>query len=84
MIQQEISEFVNLFIEKHFYLNNANFLFKQSKTVWLSWLERLTSKQEMLSSKLIAVLFLAAIWYLAAKNKAAVSFELTISCLLKF
>ena len=36
----------------------------------------------MVSSNLIAVLFLAAIWYLAAKNNATVSFELTISCLL--
>ena len=36
----------------------------------------------MVSLNLTAVLFLAAIWYLAAKNNATVSFELTISCLL--
>ena len=35
----------------------------------------------MVSSDLTTVLFLAAIWYLAAKNNATVSFELTISCL---
>ena len=36
----------------------------------------------MLSLNLTAVLFLAAIWYLAAKNNATVRYELTISCLL--
>ena len=36
----------------------------------------------MVSSKFTATLFLAAIWYLAAKNNATVSFELTIYCLL--
>ena len=50
--------------------------------MWLSWLKRPSSKQEIVSSQLIAVLFLTAIWYLAAKNNATVSFELTISCLL--
>ena len=50
-----------------------------SKATWLSWLKRLCSKQKMVSSKLAATLFLAAIGYLAAKNKTAVSFELTIS-----
>ena len=82
MMHQVISEFVNLFVEKHFYLNNAIFSFNVSKAAWLSWLKRLSSKQEMVSSKLIEELFLAAIWYLAAKNNATVSFELTIFCLL--
>ena len=36
----------------------------------------------MVGLKHTAVSFLAAIWYLAAKNNATVSFELTISCLL--
>ena len=79
-MHQEISEFVNLFIEKHFYLKNANFLLKQSKAAWLSWLERLSSEQEIVSSKLIVALFLAAKYQMAAKNKTAMKFELTISC----
>ena len=81
-MQQEISEFVNLFIEKHFYLNNANFLLKQSKAAWLSWLERLSSGQDIVSSKLTVALFLAAKYQMAAKNRIAVRFELTITCLL--
>ena len=80
MMQQEISEFVNLFIEKHFYLKNANFLLKQSKAAWLSWLEHLSSEQEIVSSKLIVALFLAAKYQMIAKNKTAVRFKLTISC----
>ena len=81
-MHQVSSEFVNLFVEKHFYLNNVIFLYNVSKAAWLSWLKRLSSKQEMVSSKLTVALFLAAIWYLAAKNNATVGFELTISCLL--
>ena len=80
MMQQEISEFVNLFIEKHFYFKNANFLFKESKAAWLSWLERLSSEQEIVSSKLIVASFLAVKYRMIAKNKTAVRFELTISC----
>ena len=81
-MQQEISEFVNLFIEKHFYLKNANFLLKQSKAAWLSWLEHLSNEQEIVSSKLTVALFLAAKYQMAAKKNASVRFELTISCLL--
>ena len=81
-MHQEISEFVNLFIEKHFYLKNANFLLKQSKAAWLSWLKCLSSKQEIVSSNLTVALFLAAKYQMAAKNKTAVKFELAISCLL--
>ena len=80
MMQQEISEFVNLFIEKHFYLKNANFLLELSKAAWLSWLEHQTSEQEIVSSKLIIALFLAAKYQMIARNKTAVRFELTISC----
>ena len=81
-MHQEISEFVNLFIEKHFYLKDANFLPKQSNPAWLSWLERLSSEQEIVSSKLIVALFLAAKYQMAVKNRIAMSFELTIFCLL--
>ena len=48
----------------------------------MALLKCLSSKQEMVSSKLTATLFLAAIWYMAAKNKSAMSFELNIPCLL--
>ena len=81
-MQQEISEFVNLFIEKHFYFKNANFLLKQSKAAWLSWLGRLSNEREMVSSKLTIALLLAAKYQMAAKKKTAVFFEHTISCLL--
>ena len=82
MMHQVSSEFVYLFVEKRFYLHNVIFLFIISKAAWLSWLKRLFSKQEMVSSNITEALFLAAIWYLAAKNNATVSFKLTISCLL--
>ena len=82
MIHQVLSEFVNLFVEKHFDLNNVNFLFIYSKAAWLSWLECLSNKQEVVSSKLTVALFLAAKYQMAAKNNATESFELTISCLL--
>ena len=51
--------------------------------MWLSWLKRLSSKQEMVSLKLTAALYLAAIRYSAAKTNATCSFELTISYLLE-
>ena len=82
MMHQVISEFVNLFVEKHVYLNNVNFFSHKSKAAWLSWLERLSSKQKMVSSKLTVAFFLAAKYQMAAKYKTAVRFELTISCLL--
>ena len=44
MMHQVISEFVNLFVEKHFYLNNVNFSNITSKAAWLSWLKLLSSK----------------------------------------
>ena len=50
--------------------------------MWLSWLERLSSEQEIVSSKLIVALFLAAKYQMAVKNRIAMSFELTIFCLL--
>ena len=50
--------------------------------MWLSWLKRLSSKQEMVSSKLTEALFLAAKYQMAVKNRIAMSFVLTISCLL--
>ena len=81
-MHQVSSEFVNLFVEKHFYLNNVIFLHNVSKAAWLSWLKRLSSKQEMVSSKLTVALFLAAKYQMAAKNKTAVRFEITISYLL--
>ena len=81
-MHQVISEFVNLFVEKHIYLNNVNFLNIIGMAVWLSWSKRLSSKQEMLSSKFIAVLCLVAKYQMAAKNKAAMSLQLNISCLL--
>ena len=56
------------------------FLLKQNKAAWLSWLERLSSEQEIVSSKLIVALFLAAKYQMIAKNKTAVRFKLTISC----
>ena len=59
-MHQVISDFVNLFVEGHIYLNNVNFLINLNMAEWLSWLKRLCSNQEMLSLKLIAVLFLAA------------------------
>ena len=80
-MHQVISEFVNLFVEKHFYLNNVNFFNIQSKAAQLSWLKRLSSKQEMVNSKLTVALFLAAKYQMAVKNRIAISFELTISCL---
>ena len=39
------------------------------------------SKQKMVSSKLTVALFLAAKYQMAVKNRIAMSFELTISCL---
>ena len=42
--------------------------------------ERLSSEQEIVSSKLIVALFLAAKYQMAAKNKAAVSFKHPIFC----
>ena len=80
MMHQVSSEFVNLFVEKHFYLNNVIFLYNINKAVWLSWLKRLSSKQEMVSSNLTVALFLAAKYQMAAKNNASVRFDLTISC----
>ena len=82
MMHQVISEFINLFVEKHFHLNNVNFSHNLSKAAQLSWLKRLSSKQEMVSSKLVVAFVLAAEYQMAAKYKATVSFELTISCLL--
>ena len=79
MMHQVLSEFVNFFVDKHFYLNNVNFSLNISEAVLLSWLELLSSKQEMLGSKLTIALFLAAKYQTAAKNKAAVSFQLSIS-----
>ena len=66
MMHQVISEFVNLFVEKHFYLYNVNFLFHKSKTAWLSCLKHLSSEQKMVSMNLTEVLFLATlgIWLL--------------------
>ena len=46
------------------------------KAAWLSWLMRLSSKQEMVSSKLTVALFLAAKYQMAAKNEAAMRFVL--------
>ena len=80
MMHQVISEFVNLFVEKHFYLNNVIFYHCVSKVAWLSWLERLSSEQKIVSLKLTVALLLAAKYQMAAKNKTAVVFELTISC----
>ena len=82
MMHQVSSKFVNLFVERHFYLNNVIFLNTISKAAWLSWLKRLSIKQEMVSSNLTIALFLAAKYQMAAKNNASVRFELTISCLL--
>ena len=79
-MHQVLSEFANLFVDKHFYFNNVIFSINLSKAVWLSWLKRLSSKQEMVSLKLTVALFLAAKYQMAAKNKTAVRFELTISC----
>ena len=81
MMHQVSSKFVNLFVERHFYLNNVIFSINVSKAVWLSWLKRLSSKQEMVSLKLTVALFLAAKYQMAVKNRIAISFELTISCL---
>ena len=81
-MHQVSSEFVNLFVEKHFFLKNVIFYHILSKAAWLSWLKRLSSKQEMVSSKLTVALFLAAKYQMAVKNRIVVSFELTISCLL--
>ena len=81
-MHQVSSEFVNLFVEKHFYLNNVISLHNVSKAAWLSWLKRLSSKQEMVSSKLTEALLLAAKDQMAAKSNATMSFELNTSCLL--
>ena len=71
MMHQVSPEYVNLFVEKHFYLKHVIFYYNLSKAAWLSWLKRLASKQEVLSSKLIVALLLAAIWSLAVKNNNA-------------
>ena len=60
MMHQVISEFVNLFVEKHFYLYNVNLFIILTKVAWLSWLKCLSSDQEMVSSNLTIALFLAA------------------------
>ena len=65
MMPEVLTEFINLFVEKHFYLNNVNFWNLINKAVWLSWLKCLYSKQEIVSSNLIPVFFLA----LAAKKR---------------
>ena len=57
LLHQVLSEFVNLFVEKHFHLNNVNFFIHIGKALWLSWLKPLSSKQEIVSLNLISPIF---------------------------